>query len=430
MVKRVSALFLAIGFLVLTLASACASGAGGVTELSVVWWGSQPRHDYTTRLLNTFSEMNPRVVFEGTGSGFGGYFEKLATQSAAGTLPDIIQMDYAYLNTYAKYDTLLDLRPYVEDGTIDLSGVEDSIAYSADIGGKLLGIPLSCLIPAYSYNPQELQAAGMEVPPDDWTWEDFETMCVEFTNKTGKFANSTIQRPGAMVYFQYWVRQHGATIFSEDGASLGYDDDNVFAGYADMLLRLQEAGAIPSPDEWIPYDALDDPGEPLVVGEGLGTMAWMNFPNMVRDVNPNLKLHIPPNSSTGNKGLWVKPAMLFSISKNCADPKMAAKFINWFINDIDANKVIMAERGVPVSDVVRKAIKSELTPLQQDMFAYADVATTFAAKIDPPDPAGSGEIVALLDDCVNQVLYGKKTSAEAAAEFREKANEILERNAF
>ena len=66
--------------------------------------------------FNKYSELNPGVVLDGQFSEWGDYWNKLATASAGNSLPDVIQMDYAYLDQYAKNNLLLDLTPYVEGG--------------------------------------------------------------------------------------------------------------------------------------------------------------------------------------------------------------------------------------------------------------------------------------------------------------------------
>ena len=56
---------------------------GGKVNLRMVWWGSQERHDATLKVLDLYKEKNPNVTFETEFSGWEGYWDKLATQSAA-----------------------------------------------------------------------------------------------------------------------------------------------------------------------------------------------------------------------------------------------------------------------------------------------------------------------------------------------------------
>ena len=80
--------------------------ADAPVTLKFSWWGNQNRHDYTQRILDKYTELHPNVTFEAMPSGWDGYFDKLSTQAASGSMPDIVQMDYLYITTYAKNNSL------------------------------------------------------------------------------------------------------------------------------------------------------------------------------------------------------------------------------------------------------------------------------------------------------------------------------------
>lgn len=102
--------------LLLLAASGSASAVNGDVTIRFTWWGGQTRHDLTQKVLDKYTELNPNVHFETTPSGWDGYFEKLATDTATGGMADIVQMDYMYISTYAKNGSLADLSSYASDG--------------------------------------------------------------------------------------------------------------------------------------------------------------------------------------------------------------------------------------------------------------------------------------------------------------------------
>ena len=75
-------------------ASSAAAGAaaGGDVTIRITWWGGQSRHEDTQLLLDKYTELNTSVQFQATPSGWDGYFEKLATDTATGGMADIVQM--------------------------------------------------------------------------------------------------------------------------------------------------------------------------------------------------------------------------------------------------------------------------------------------------------------------------------------------------
>ena len=65
---------------------------------------------------------------------FCSYWDKLATQTAGGTAPDIIQMDMNYISEYGTRGALLDLEQP------DISKFVEGTVDSGKIDGKLVGI--------------------------------------------------------------------------------------------------------------------------------------------------------------------------------------------------------------------------------------------------------------------------------------------------
>jgi len=400
--------------------------ANAPVKLSITWWGSQSRDDYTNKLLAMYTALHPNITFQATPSGWAGYFDKISAEAAGGTMPDIMQMDYSFISTYSNNDTLADLTPYVNDKTIDLSNADTNLVNTGKINGKLTGVVLASTALAITYSPEVFKKAGLAMPTSNWTWDDFEKDMIAIHKKTGTYGESKIDDIST---YPYWVRQYGKTLYSVDGTKLGYDNDKIFTDYVNMLKRLEDAKALPNPDEWAQISAKGKEAEPVVTGTAGATMDWSNYAVIVAKSNPNLKLVTPPLSSTGIKALWNKPAMFFSVAKSSKNQIEAAKFINWFLNDPAANKVINAERGIPISSKIRDNLKTSLTPQQKDMFDYADVTIKNSTKADSPEPAGVAEVQKAMMDSISSFLYGKTTAAQSAASFRTKANEILGRNA-
>ncbi|MCX4268090.1 MAG: extracellular solute-binding protein [Lachnospiraceae bacterium] len=99
--------------------------------IKMTWWGGQTRHDQTQAVCDLYTSQHPNVTFELSPSGWDGYFDKLSTQTASGSMPDIVQMDYLYLTTYAKNDSLTNLQEFIDNGTYYIpSIIGGSIAVS------------------------------------------------------------------------------------------------------------------------------------------------------------------------------------------------------------------------------------------------------------------------------------------------------------
>ena len=401
------------------------------TTIRITWWGGQSRHDYTQQILDLYTESHPNIEFEASPSGWDGYFEKLSTQTASGSMPDIVQMDYLYIATYAKNGSVADLQPYMDDGTIDVSNIDEKLLSTGESNGIMAGAVLSSGFNAFGYNPDVLEEAGVEEPTNDWTWSDFIDMATTVKEKTGKWGASTDPVLDTND-FNYWVRQHGESLFSEDNKSLGYEDDAILADFLTMWKDLMDAGVVPNPDEYSQIDTLGQEASPIVTGDGAFISERNNYAAKLSSVNDKLKVVLPPQSDDDSdaKGLWMKPGMFFSIAETSEVKDECAEFINWFINSEEANEIMMAERGIPASSSVRDYMleNCELNQQQKDMFDLMDAAVDYCGETPAPDPVGIAEVNAALKNIADSVFYGQTTAEEGAAQFREEANEILERN--
>lgn len=413
-----------------TQAAAPAESTGEDVTIKIAWWGGQTRHDSTQKLLDMYTEEHPNVKFEAVPSGWDGYFDKLATQAASGSMPDIVQMDYLYITTYAQNNSLADLTPYIEDGTIDVSKIDENLLNTGKINDKMSGLVLATSYLAFGYNPEVYAAAGLEEPTSAWTWADFIDASAAIKEKTGFFGNASGPVDDTNLY-NYWLRQHGSALFSEDNKTLGYTDDKICADYFTMWKDMMDQGLAPNPDEYAAIKTLGQEAGPVVTGEAGGMFEWNNYASKVSSVNDKIKVVTPPLADdSDSKGLWMKPGMFFSVAETSKVKKEAAEFINWFINSEEANDVILGERGTPVSSDIREYMvnSGKLSEQQIAMFEATDEAESLCGETPAPDPVGMSEINTSFKNIAYSVFYGQTTADEGAAQFRKEAEEILARN--
>lgn len=435
--RRAAAVLLA-GAMTVSLAACGGSGSDsakddaksdstGKTKIKITWWGGQSRHDYTQKLLDLYTEENPDVEFEAIPSGWDGYFDKLSTQAASGSMPDLVQMDYLYISTYAKNNTVADLNEFIDEGIIDTSGIDENLLKSGEIDGKMAGMVISSSALAVGYNPEVL---GQE-PADDWTWSDFAEMNKAVSDATGS-PSATVGAgiTGDTNLFNYWVRQNGETLFNEDGTALGYEDDAITASFFQMWKDMIDDNVAPDPDEEAQILTLGQEAGPVVTGDAATVFEWNNYAAKLNSINDKLKIALPPVNDEGDSGLWIKPGMFFSIAENSEVKEECAKFIDWFINSEEANDIIMAERGTPVSSEIRQYMvdSGKLNDQQIEMFEYIDKAAEIAGETPAPDPTGIAEVNEAFSKAGNSVFYGQASPEEAAKSFRSEAEAILERN--
>ena len=125
---------------------------------------------------------------------------------------------------------------------------------------------------------------------------------------------------------------------------------------------------------------------------------------------------------------YAKPSMFWSISANSKNPKEAAMFIDYFTNSVEANKVLLAERGVPISSVVAKELEPLLTDSQKEMFAYMARVAVDNSPLPPPDPKYLAELrnTVYFPAVIEPIRFGKLSVEDGVKLLRERSKDILE----
>src|SRR5262245_23285300 len=109
------------------------------------------------------------------------YWDKLQTQIAGGTPPDLGISDYGRLISYAKNGTLLDITDRLKASDLPMDKfMPNALAQyrwakgdfdSGNPNGAYYGIPSDAQAQIMVYNKKMFDAAGVKYPTDDWTWD-------------------------------------------------------------------------------------------------------------------------------------------------------------------------------------------------------------------------------------------------------------------
>ncbi|CAN7697663.1 ABC transporter substrate-binding protein [Paenibacillus sp. LjRoot153] len=405
-----------------TTPSATVSASKDPVKLRMAWWGGQARHDYTLKVIEMYEKAHPNVKIEAEYAAFDDYWKKLAPQAAANQLPDIIQMDISYLTQYGGRNQLADLTPFTKNKVLNVDDVSPNALSGGQVGGKLVAMNLGVNALTSMMDIEMLKKAGITPPEKNWTWNDMDALATK-----AKAAGKIMGGFRDDVFFPYYLRTLGQKMYNAEGTALGYTDDKMFIDYFNRIQKWYDAGVL------LPLDkAAQKKGTPeddeMTLGNSISSNGWSNqYIGLANAAKRDLVLQPMPGPDA-NKGLFLKPSMYWSVSSSSKVQEEAAKFIDFWINDIEANKIIKGERGVPVASKVKEALKPLLSPNEIKVFDYVAWAEKNSSPMDPPNPVGSIEIEKLLKDTGEKILYKKITVQEAAAAFRKDATVILEKN--
>jgi multiple sugar transport system substrate-binding protein len=386
-------------------------GQGGGTNLALAWWGNPTRNKNTQAMIDAYMKANPDVKISGQPGEFNSYWDKLATQTAGGQAPDIIQMDMLYIAEYGSRGALLDL------GKIDTSKFVEGTVDSGKINGKLVGINAGINSALIFASPKVFEKAKMDLPNDKtWTWDQMIDVGAEVASKAGvPFGVASLLQSDAL--FGTFVRQRGKELFTENG--LGFDVADAQAWF-DFLLKGQKAKAFGTPEQTSEEQPKPLDQSAIVVGNA--AMQYYNS-NQLEAVSAaagqQLKMLRGP-STTGkatDRKTWYKASMLWSASSKSKNPDAAIAWINWFANSPDAANIDLAERGIPPNTEILAEVKPKLSPAQQTVAKYIEDIKPEVGTTPIAPPPGGGTIQTVLFRHGIDVLFGRKSSAEGAQEF-------------
>ncbi|NGN69570.1 sugar ABC transporter substrate-binding protein [Streptomyces sp. A7024] len=175
------------------------SGGGAATgELSLVYLGDATQQKSFNALFEQFNQVHPKIQIKARGiaaKDWATFANTVSTQIAGGKVPDIVQVATEGQRLFASKGLLLPLDPYLKR---DKKAVD---AYFADVDPKLKrwtekygstdgrtyyvpgGYNTVCLY----LNTDLFKKAGVDLPGDEWTWEDFRRAGLQIKEKTGAF---------------------------------------------------------------------------------------------------------------------------------------------------------------------------------------------------------------------------------------------------
>lgn len=223
------------------------------------------------------------------------------------------------------------------------------------------------------------------------------------------------------------IRSKGQSLYSVDGKGFGFDD----ATKAQMVSVIQDCydlvqeGVFVDPEDQLLWK--DNSERALCKGEAAMGMNWSSvFSTFSGYYDLDLAMATQPLfDDATTQGMYLRPAQFFSITKDCENPEMAARAISFFVNDSEANTILNGERGIPAVTSVREQLKATASETDKKVYDFMDVVIEYCRDADPAEPSTSRQCVEVLNNNVNEVMYGQMTAQECIDSWMEQSLDIL-----
>ena len=280
------------------------------------------------------------------------YSEWLAQKILKGEEPDIFAVLSGDFNTYASIGVMKNLDKLIKsDPDFDMDKLYKNAARSGQLQSSQYALP-SEVVPVLMFvNKTLLKKEGIEVPKNDWTWNEFYDISRRVTKDTDR--DGKIDQFGSYGFtWQHAVYTNGQKLFDANGTLAYFDNQEVLEAvkFITKLNKLNMNFKVTSED----FDTGKVAFMPLPFSS---YRAYKPYPYRVKKFSQfeweAIKLPRGPNGYNASE-LY---SFLFGISSKTKNEKLAWEFIKSLTYDTGSQmNVFRYSHGVPV---VRAVTESE-----------------------------------------------------------------------
>lgn len=341
----------------------------GKTKLRVCSWAGAQEAGLDEKILAEFMRRNPNVevVYEPIPQN---YYQKILTDIAAGTPPDVFLLDAEMVPRYSEEKLLLNLAPYLsrlaEEGVsgTNLNEYFEVLVNIFRSGRVIYALPKDTSPVAVFYNKKLFDRFGVPYPPESgWTWKEFEETAAKLAKDTdgdGKIDVWAFSFPSWVGVAVPILWAGGGEVFSPDFTSTtGYLSSEINVRTYSFFVNLFKKGYAPSPEE---AAALGGASSLFFTGRiGMvttGRWFWLSAKKQIEQGAP-LDVGIAPIPRAPEfKNVTVTYASGWAVPANVADKRLAVELAAWLSSEyaqrerclkgglaISANKKIAEEQA-------------------------------------------------------------------------------------
>lgn len=423
--KRVTSLLLTI-LIVFTFAacsqqnvSAPTSSQSNETSKAITlrfsWWGGDARHTATLAAFDKYTEKNPNVKIVGEYGAYDGAYQKLVTQLAGGTAPDICQIDTGW-----RYDLSTQGTPFVDLYTMkdvfDLSGFDaDMLKRAGEFEAKLVGVPAGLTAETVLIN-KELAAKVGITGASVLDWDDF----IDFGKKLQAIDKNyyllNIERDSARIVFKAYIKQLVGDQWMKDDYTRNFDREVLIKCF-NMVRQFVDNKVIQPFEENSLFDGFKLQENPkwakgefaMVYIPGSNLASFKGMGTYTTDV-----IRPPIMDGAKSSGIIAQPSTIIGINKLSVDTKGAAKFLSWFFNDKDAVLILGTQRGIQPTVKGRQYLL-EAGVADKDLSTAVEIGLKNSCALENV-PSANPEIYDIFEDAIQKVGFGKGTPEKVADE--------------
>lgn len=403
-----------IGALAVLLTLALSGVVTAQEEVTITlagWSSSDAENQALHDAVDAFMEANPGINVEISLSP--SYNETMQTAFASGDYPEVYYVDSSRLPDWAEAGVVAT----AEDNIEDPGGIYSSLLEAFTYEGTLYCPPKDFSTMTLQYNQDIFDAAGVEYPTAEWTWDDLRAAAeaTTGTNEEGLSVLGLVTPPN----FERWLPflyQAGGTIFDEEG--------NFVLDSPEALAALEFYVGMVNDGVAGPPSAVDAGWGGEAFGNGRVAMAmegnWVI--DFLRQQFPDLNWGVAPLPAGSAGTATMAFTVCYGVAAANDHPEESWQLVNFLTGSEGAQMVAEASFGVmPARD---SAAEIWLERFGEDMLPFVEGAE-YAHRWQLP--VGFQEFVDAFNEGLQQAFQGNLLPEDVLADSSAVAEEIMAR---
>jgi multiple sugar transport system substrate-binding protein len=385
------------------------------------WTGTEEERLFWESVAQDATQRLPSVDVKFETDTFNNFWTRLPTMAASNSLPDLIGLQSLRTGTFTSrgiYQPLDELIAADKEVNVDdfNKGIRDGLSYK----GKIYAL-------AYDFGPHIMyinktlfEKAGVPLPKDDWSWDDFSSAAKALTRDIDGRRVSGFVAPNDFGAIVPWIFSNGGDYVDAEfkTSQLGKPETvEAIQWYADLVHKLKVA------------PTLDDPGntqwgpEQFYTGRvAMFTTGPWNFVNARSKLKDVWDIAPLPRGKAGSIS-WVAGSG-FGIAASSRVKNEAWQVLKYITSTEGLNKVAQAGRGYPGrASSVPAFYRKDVLPERQEVVAkQAETARPFRTNSTWQEIT-----VQLLSDLVDPIVVSGKPAAETIKSAEPRYQELLDK---
>lgn len=394
--------------------------AEGKTVLSVTTWDNESNPQFQA-VIDAYEAKNPNVEIKVIDTSADEYNNSLGISlSAAQADPDVIWIkDMGSMLQMADKSQLLPIDEFIEKDNFDLSiykGAAEQLQYN----GTSYGLPFRNDWYVLYYNKDLFDAAGVEYPSNDMTWEEYYELAAKMTSGEGSSKVYGSHNHTWQALVTNWAVQDGTHTVVEK-------DYSFMTPWYEEALALQDGGYIQDyatlKTANIHYNSVFKNQQCAMMPMGTWFIATMMQSQSSGETNFNWGIARIPHPSNTETGYTVGALTPIAISAFTDEPELSWDFVK-FATSEEAAELLAAEgvfTGIQTEESLKAIASAEYFPEgESNVEALSYDHYSFDRPLDPKIE----EIRTVLNEVHEMIMIHSYSVEEGIKELQERVAEI------